>query len=769
MSLISITSPELPAPNYEYVTDELRARTILSELSNYSFIEVDTEGTSLDPFECKTTLIQIGIPGKSYVFDVRSDLEFSNIHGSLFEDLFTDPSILKLLQNCNYDMKVLKQQFGYYINNVYDTMLAEQLSYLGLHNRGFSLAALVKKYLNLSMDKEPRNTFKEYGQKFTPTQLEYAAKDVCILDIIRNAQWPRISKYNLEDVLQLEMEFTKPLAEMELNGIKLDVDKWRIIISEAEAEASVIRDQVENLLVDTQTQTSLFGIPIINIDSPQQLLKALRSLGLNIDNTDVGTLSKFENHYVIEPLLKYRKLNKLITTYGEALIEKIHPATGRLHSQFKQMVSTGRMSSNEPNLQNIPAKQMFRSCFVAEDGNALITDDMSSAELKIMGNMSGEPNFIKAYRENLDLHRLNASNVFKVPYDEVTTTQRKASKAVTFGLCVDEDTQIFTDRGLIKIKHLTIGTKVKHDLGFDEVIDHKYMGEKPCFEVIVADGSKLVATEGHIVKCLDSKGVYIDKTIKDLKVNVDSLCDMTSRSYIVRPLLIREINYVGKRKVYDISVANHPYYLANGFVVHNCYGMSAVGLANRLSISKQEAENIINSYFEANTYLADWLHKAEKNAIKLGYSESVSGRKRFYNVPPYNDPNRKRIIASIGRQGMNQPVQGSNADTIKKAMVLCVEKLEKLGYGKLLLTVHDELIVESPYDKRFEVAKVVSDSLIEGFGYYFDKIPMEADAVTGPCWIKSECEGCGGSDMVFIDDKKYKTKLSCAKCGQIQD
>lgn len=521
--LNTVEKQVLPTPTYKYITREDEAREALSVLDRYNILEVDTEGTALDPYSCETTLIQIGVPGMAYVFDVRDKLPDININGKLFKEILQDKSKLKLLQNANYDTKVLKVQYGYHIENIYDTMLAEQLMTLGIQFRGFSLAVLVDKYLHMTMEKEIRGTFSDYYAEFKPEQLQYAASDVCTLDVIRNMQWKRIAKYGLEEALDLEMQFIKPLAEMELNGIELDVVKWRVIMGDAKKEAVALKQNIEDSLRCTQDQTTLFGVSSINIDSPKQLLASLNKLGIKMEKTDEEALSRYKGHKTIDAILKYRKLNKLVTTYGEAVVNRINPKTGRLHTRFNQMVQTGRMSSNSPNLQNIPGKQKFRSCFVAGKGKVLITDDMSGAELRIMGDMSEEPNFIKAYNEGLDLHTLNASNIYNVAYDKVETFQRKASKAVTFGLC---------------------------------------------------------------------------------------------------------------------------------------YGMSPVGLSKRLKISKRKAEDIINAYFDANDRLSKWLNKAEKSAVKNGYSESVSGRKRFYNVPAYDDSDRKRIISSIGRKGKNAPIQG---------------------------------------------------------------------------------------------------------------
>lgn len=156
----------LPKPKYEYVTTEDRAREVLSILDNYPIHAIDTETTSLDPYAAKWSLLQIGVPDKAFVFDVRHDTQFSNIHPELFDKTLQDPSKIHIIQNAAYDMKIIKRNRNYYVKNVYDTMLAEQLINLGLSFKKASLEALIYKYVGVVVDKEPRNTFTDYGQKF---------------------------------------------------------------------------------------------------------------------------------------------------------------------------------------------------------------------------------------------------------------------------------------------------------------------------------------------------------------------------------------------------------------------------------------------------------------------------------------------------------------------------------------------------------------------------------------------------------------------------
>jgi DNA polymerase I-like protein with 3'-5' exonuclease and polymerase domains len=627
----------LPKPNYTYITNEEEAGRALDEISKYNIYGLDTECTDLDPFNAKLSLIQIGIPNKAFVFDVRYDTDNSSLHPTKLYPILQDKSIKKIIQNATFDMKLLKNKFGFYLENIYDTMLVEQLFNLGLSFGGASLSALVAKYFNIHMDKEPQSTFIDYKQKFKPYQLEYAANDVIMLKEIMDSQMLSVKQHGFEEVAQLEFDFVKPLCEMELNGITMDVHKWRTIMSEIEEEKNKAGKIVSSILNANEDQTTLFGVSLVNIDSNVQLKSALTKYGLSLESTDVSELKKHAGLPIVDALLEYRRTQKLVSTYGESLLEKIHPVTGRLHTDFKQMVSTGRMSSSNPNLQNIPKKQKYRNCFIAKPGYSLLTSDMSGAELRILGNMSQDQIFIDSYAKGLDLHTRAASEVYGIPYDRVTKQMRNDSKAIQFGLI---------------------------------------------------------------------------------------------------------------------------------------YGLSKFGLSRRLKISEKKAEEMISKYFSRYVKVKEYLDKSAADSVKYGFSRSIAGRKRFYNVPAWENPDRNRIVAGIKRQGMNMPIQSSNADTIKKAMILLVDRLEQGRYdAKLCLTVHDEVVVEAVDEQKYEVSRVVSQSLVDGFGAYFDIIPMEADTLIGPCWLKDPCgneidgKKCGNEEMIAVPDERYGTKIVCKQCG----
>jgi len=410
---------ELPKPNYQYITNTEEALGQLEFIEKHPLIEVDTETTGLDPFTEKVVLLQLGVHGKSFVFDVRE----GNVDAKIFKGLLESTNNIKLLQNAVFDYKMLKVNFGIELNRIYDLMLAEQLLTLGLHMK-VSLGQLVSRYLHMNMPKETAHSFSDYYQEYREYQLRYAANDVSVLKDIYNLQLNKLKQDGMLRAARLEFEFVKPLAEMELNGMLLDVPKWREILEEMRVERDKLHIQLSDAFSKSVNQETLFGVSLVNVDSPTQVVKCLKDIGVEVSSTDVKELNKHKKNPVVKLLLDYRKYEKFISTYGEPMIDRIHPLTGRLHTSFKQMVDTGRLSSSNPNLQNIPKEQKYRSCFVARPGYKLITCDMSQAELRILAAYSQDPVFLEAFAHGLDLHTRTAADLFGLHYDDVVKDKK---------------------------------------------------------------------------------------------------------------------------------------------------------------------------------------------------------------------------------------------------------------------------------------------------------------------------------------------------------
>lgn len=598
----------LPEPNFKYITNTTDAREALNEITKSKIIELDTETTGLDPLSDKVVLVQMGVRGKAWVFDVRD----GNVDAQIFKPIIESHEYMKILQNARFDYQMLKTNFGIALRRLYDTMLAEKLIYLGLNPRA-NLKFLVAKYLNMDMPKDVGDSFKRYNQQYQDYQLKYAANDVAgYLTEIYNQQMEKLRAANLLRVMRLECEFVVPLSEMELRGITLDVEQWKGIIEEQKTERDKLRIVLGDMLEEYEDQTTLFGVSLVNLDSPAQLLKRLQGMGIPIQNTDVKELNKYKKHPIVKQLLDYRGYNKFITTYGQPLLDKIHKNTGRLHTEFNQLVDTGRLSSRDPNLQNIPSEQKYRSCFIAKPGYKLITCDMSGAELRIIADMSKEPKWIDIFLNGKDLHSISAAGIFGVTEDEV-------------------------------------------------LADKKLPDDDP------------------------NKKFYRDRS---------------------KPL--------------SFGLA---------------YGLTKVGLALRLGISEKEAQDMIDAYFRTYPGVKRFLDSSAKMAVSKRYSVSASGRRRYYTLPDKSDPEFGRLKGSVERKAKNMPIQAGNADTIKQAIILAEERLEPYD-AEVILTVHDEIVVEVREEQATEVSRIVSESMVDGFGEFFKTVPMIADASINDYWQK---------------------------------
>lgn len=328
--------------------------------------------------------------------------------------------------NLKFDSKFLKHQFGVTLYNVYDTYIAEIALSGGefAGKKGASLKDLVFRYCGIELDKGEQCGFK-YGVDLTQEQVDYALNDLKYLPEIVKQQRAKIRYLELEKVIDTEMKAIPAVVWLELSGMPLDLNKL-----------AEIKEQLNKKKVEAEKKLNeLFGNAEVNLNSPRQLLEALHTNGIQAQNTSSEELANFGGP-IIETLKEYREATKLLNTFVEAIPEYISSATGRLHSNFNQYgTKSGRFTCYKPNLQQQPSKfTEWRSIYKAQPGNKIVTADYSQIELRILGQVSHDTEFIKAYNEGTDLHKLTASKVFKVPLEEVTKKQRGIAKTINFGL-----------------------------------------------------------------------------------------------------------------------------------------------------------------------------------------------------------------------------------------------------------------------------------------------------------------------------------------------
>lgn len=413
-------------------------------------VEVDTETTGLDPHTAKIVSLQLGDHANQWFIDTRK------IDILLFKELLE--SKLCIIHNAKFDYKMLKKA-GIILEQIYDTMLAECVLACGHDKWGYTLKALYLRYLQIDLSKVEQKSFIGLrDQEFTIEQIEYACEDVSNLGNIRAHQMNKIERFNLGYCVNLENQAVKAIADIEYNGMYLDAEAWTQMTNDHKVKLLGIQKELDNLIMSDEKlvkfrpqgqQTNLFGDyerpTKVNFGSPKQVLEICHILGEPLESTnerEISKLAKFDDkgnvtwtkHPFFALLLQNREIAKIVSTYGLSFLEYINPVTGRIHTTFWQVLNTGRVSSGDPNLQNLPAKNLFRNCFKARPGFKWVSIDYSGQELRIMADGSGEQGFIDVLNRGDDLHCYAGEMMFKRPIDKKKDKAlRDKAKTINFG------------------------------------------------------------------------------------------------------------------------------------------------------------------------------------------------------------------------------------------------------------------------------------------------------------------------------------------------
>lgn len=417
---------------FTFVTDEATLEEAVEAISRHAFVGVDTETTGLDPLTSRVRLLQIATPEHSFVIDlfqVRA-LEHPGLRSFLSS---SDPT--KTFHNAKFDLKMLLHHFGVEVRGVFDTLLASQLIGAGRNEGGHGLAAVTDRHLGEVIDKTMQTS--DWAGALSHAQQEYAAKDAALLLPLGEKLSARLDELHLNDVAKLEFECVLPLAALELAGMAIDQTCWRALVADLERAHQLLSADLRGQLAAGVPQLTLFGEPPnINLDSPAQVMDALSQMGIRVEGTRNWQLQALgKDHPVVAKLLEYRSVQKLLSSYGPSLLDHIHPVTGRLHADFRQMGATGgRMSCSDPNLQQVPNTPEYRKCFSAPAGKTLVIADYSQIELRILADWSQDTALVKALMSGEDLHCVTASQMFGIALGDVSKEQRAAAKQLNYGI-----------------------------------------------------------------------------------------------------------------------------------------------------------------------------------------------------------------------------------------------------------------------------------------------------------------------------------------------
>jgi DNA polymerase-1 len=522
----------------------------------------------------------------------------------------TDPGIPKVGHNAKYDLTILKR-YGLHVTPIaFDTMIAAWL--LEPASRGLGLKNQAWMRLGIEMT-EIVDLIGQGRKQITMAEVPidqaapYAAADVDVPLRLREKLAPELKDKQLWPLFtDVEMPLIPILSAMERTGVALDVDALQRMSVELAGE-----------LADVETRIYELAGREFNVNSTQQLSQVLfEDLELSTEglrrtktghySTAAGVLESLKGtHEIIDLVLHQRELAKLKSTYVDSLPGMVNSATGRIHTSFNQVGAiTGRLASNNPNLQNIPIRtelgRQVRRAFVARPGWLFLAVDYSQVELRVLAHISEDPGLLQAFRRGEDIHAATAAAIYDIPLGQVTSNQRRFAKSVNFGLL---------------------------------------------------------------------------------------------------------------------------------------YGMSAYRLARESDLTLGEAERFQQAYFDSFPNVRGYLEGTIRQAREQGWVETVLGRRRYFPVLQSAAGSRTSALAQqrAEREAVNFPIQGSAADIIKIAMINLYAALAEQGFdARLLLQVHDELVLEVPQEEIEPVTALVVD-LMEGA--YDLRAPLRADTKTGRNWL----------------------------------
>ncbi len=430
--------------DYQLIDNEEDLRKLCDFFLTKEILSLDTETTSTNPIDAELVGLSFAVEEHhAYYVPIPPQREEAQKIMEIFRPVYENEEILKVGQNLKYDLEVLHNYDIELKGKMWDTMIAHYLIQPELRHNMDYMAEIYLHYKTIHIDEliGPKGKNQRSMRDLDPQQIyEYAAEDADITLQLKNKLEPELRKYDCENLFyQIEMPLMPVLAEMEMNGVCLDTAS----LAETSKQLTTRMNEIEQRIYELAGQS-------FNIASPKQVGEILfdklkivekakkTKTGQYVTSEEV--LQQLRNkHEIVADILEHRGLKKLIGTYIDALPKLINPRTGHIHTSFNQTITaTGRLSSSDPNLQNIPIRgedgKEIRKAFIPEPGCLFFSADYSQIELRVMAHLSGDENMINVFREGKDLHAATAANIYKKDISEVTRDERTKSKRANFGI-----------------------------------------------------------------------------------------------------------------------------------------------------------------------------------------------------------------------------------------------------------------------------------------------------------------------------------------------
>ena len=429
---------------YKLIDNEEELHHICDFFLTKDFVSIDTETTSTDAISAELVGLSFSVEeNKAFYVAIPADHEEAVKIVQIFKPLYESDKIMKIGQNIKYDYEVLSRYGVTLQGKMFDTMLAHYLIQPELHHNMDYMAQTLLGYQTIHIEEllGPKGKKQKNMRDLSPAEIyEYAAEDADITLRLKNVLEPRLKELGVEDLFwNIEMPLVRVLADMELTGVCLDTnalqDTSKIFTERMKQyEQEIYKEAGEEFNISSPKQVGdiLFGKMQI-MDKPKKT-----KTGQYVTSEEV--LQSLEGkHPIVRNILNYRGMKKLLSTYIDALPKLINPQTGHIHTSFNQaLTATGRLSSSDPNLQNIPVRtddgKEIRKCFIPEEGCLFFSADYSQIELRIMAHLSEDENMMEAFREGHDIHRATAAKIWHEEIDKVTDAQRKKAKQANFGI-----------------------------------------------------------------------------------------------------------------------------------------------------------------------------------------------------------------------------------------------------------------------------------------------------------------------------------------------
>lgn len=429
---------------YHLVENEADMAKLCDFLRTNKILSLDTETTSTNAINAELVGLSFAVSeNEAWYVAVPSNREEALKIVSMFKPVYEDPEILKVGQNIKYDFEVLSHYGVTIQGRMFDTMLAHYVIQPELHHGMDYMAETLLHYQTIHIEEliGPKGRHQKSMRDLEPKDVyAYAAEDADVTLKLKNVLEPRLKDVGADNLFwNIEMPLVPVLADMELTGVRLDTDA----LAETSRLFTERMNQYEQRVYEEAGER-------FNISSPRQVGDVLfgkmhllerpkrTKTGQFVTSEEVLQSLRTKSP-VVADILNYRGMKKLLSTYVDALPKLINPHTGHIHTSFNQaLTATGRLSSSDPNLQNIPVRsedgKEIRKCFVPEPGCLFFSADYSQIELRIMAHLSQDENMIEAFREGFDIHRATAARIWKKPIDEVTDAERKKAKQANFGI-----------------------------------------------------------------------------------------------------------------------------------------------------------------------------------------------------------------------------------------------------------------------------------------------------------------------------------------------